>query len=224
MTQSLVDCIGSTFILAYKENTQRLANFLNQAGCQVEVLRQLHRSDYNNYSRSYLCLLNHRTAWERALLSTKPTLIVEADFVPVTNFSQLPPPYDPLDSRLGIAWLYGCAAQIYRITDNGYAQGYSTAMVAYVVTQESAWQLIELAEKVRTTAGPETYTPWDSGIEYYLRDLHLFVCISVHSVVIVCICTYLYVFACICAYLHLFACICMCIDPCICMYISWDIP
>ena len=104
------------------------------------------------------------------MLSTQPTLIVEADFVPVANFAQLPPPYDPLDSRLGIAWLYSCAAQIYRITNGGYAQGYSTAMVAYVVTRESAWSLIELAEKVRTTAGPETYTPWDSGIEYYLRD------------------------------------------------------
>lgn len=170
MTQALVHCIGQTFILAYKENTEQLTSCLNNAGCQVEVLRQVHRSEYKNYSRSYLCLLNHRKAWERALLSDQPTLIVEADFVPVANFAHLPPPYDPADAQLGIAWLYTCASQIYHVTDTGYAQGYSTAMVAYVVTKQSAWRLIELAEDVKVEPGPETYTPWDSGIEYYLRD------------------------------------------------------
>lgn len=170
MNQSLVDCIGQTFILAYQENTDRLAAWLSQAGCRVEVLRQLHRAEYKNYSRSYLCLLNHRTAWERALLSEKPTMILEADFVPVANFATLPSPFDPSEKNLGIAWLYTCAAQIYNITDQGYAEGYSTAMVAYVVTPASAWQLIELASAVHADPGPETYTPWDSGIEYYLRD------------------------------------------------------
>ncbi|NEQ49765.1 MAG: LPS biosynthesis glycosyltransferase [Leptolyngbya sp. SIO3F4] len=170
MIQPLVDCIDQTFIVAYKEDTGQLTSFLNNAGCRVEVLRQVHRSEYKNYSRSYLCLLNHRKAWERALLSAQPTLIIEADFVPVANFSQLPPPYDPTEQQLGIAWLYTCASQIYHITQNGYAQGYSTAMVAYVVTQQSAWRLIELAESIKAEPGPETYTPWDSGIEYYLRD------------------------------------------------------
>ena len=168
--QTLVSHIGQTFILAYQENTDRLAAWLGHAGCQVEVLRQIHRPDYRRYSRSYLCLLNHRKAWERALLSERPTLVVEADFVPVANFAQLPPPYPPDDDHLGIAWLYTCAAQIYTITDRGYAEGYSTAMVAYVVTPQSAWRLIELAESVKDRPGPETYTPWDSGIEYYLRD------------------------------------------------------
>ena len=170
MTNALVDCIGQTFILAYQEDTDQLASFLSNARCYVEVLRQIHRAEYKHYSRSYLCLLSHRKAWERALLSDKPTLIVEADFVPVVNFAQLPMPYDPTDEQLGIAWLYTCAPQIYTITDKWYAQGYSTSMVAYVVTKKSAWQLIELAEGVKTDPGPETYTPWDSGIEYYLRD------------------------------------------------------
>lgn len=170
MPQRLVDAIDQTCIVAYQENTQQLASFLGDAGCKVEVLRQVRRDHYQNYSRSYLCLLNHRKAWERALLSDKPTLIVEADFVPVKNLAQLPPPFDPTDRQLGIAWLYTCAAQIYNITDSGYGEGYSTAMVAYVVTKESAWKLIELAEQVRAEPGPETYTPWDSGIEYYLRD------------------------------------------------------
>ncbi|MEM9265217.1 MAG: LPS biosynthesis glycosyltransferase [Cyanobacteria bacterium P01_F01_bin.13] len=170
MSNLLIETIGQTFILAYKEETDQLTSFLNSAGCQVEVLRQVHRSEYKAYSSSYLCLLNHRKAWERALLSEKPTLIVEADFVPVTNFAKLPAPFDPADKQLGIAWLYTCAAQIYTITDKGYAEGYSTAMVAYMVTKDSAWKLIELAAAVKADPGPKTYTPWDSGIEYYLRD------------------------------------------------------
>ncbi|NEP16149.1 MAG: LPS biosynthesis glycosyltransferase [Leptolyngbya sp. SIO4C1] len=174
---TLVKTIGSTFILAYKEDTARLETALTQSGCRCEVLRQVHRPGYERYSRSYLCLLNHRQAWESAVKSDQPTLIVEADFVPVQSFDKLPPPFDPADPDLGIAWLYTCAAQIYTITSNGYAQGYSTAMVAYVVTARSAQLLIELAEAVKADPGPDTYTPWDSGIEYYLRDrgLHNYV-------------------------------------------------
>ncbi|MEO1401131.1 MAG: LPS biosynthesis glycosyltransferase [Cyanobacteria bacterium J06635_1] len=172
-SQPLTKIIGSTFILAYKEDTSQLEASLTQAGCRCEVLRQVHQPGYEHYSRSYLCLLNHRQAWERALTSAQPTLVVEADFVPVKNFGQLPPPFDPADPNLGIAWLYTCAPQIYTITEGGYAQGYSTAMVAYGVTAKSAQLLIELAESVKANPGPETYTPWDSGIEYYLRDLNL---------------------------------------------------
>ena len=169
----LVQSIGSTFILAYKEDTAQLEDSLTQAGHRREVLRQVHHPGYERYSRSYLCLLNHRQAWERARQSKRPTLIVEADFVPVKNFNTLPPPFNPDDTNLGIAWLYTCAPQIYQITEGDYAQGYSTAMVAYVVTPKSAQLLIELAEVVKADPGPETYTPWDSGIEYYLRDRSL---------------------------------------------------
>ncbi|MEO1122449.1 MAG: LPS biosynthesis glycosyltransferase [Cyanobacteria bacterium J06639_16] len=166
----LVDCIGQTFILAYKEETQLLEEWLIQAGCKCEVLRQVHQPEYRDYSRSYLCLLNHKAAWERALTSDQPTLIVEADFIPVKNFDRLPPPFDPEDDQLGIAWLYTCAPQVYNISDRGYAEGYSTSMVAYVITAESAKLLIELADGVAADPGPQAYTPWDSGIDYYLRD------------------------------------------------------
>ncbi|MEM6425897.1 MAG: LPS biosynthesis glycosyltransferase [Cyanobacteria bacterium P01_H01_bin.119] len=166
----LVDCIGQTFILAYKENTQLLEKWLAQDGCSCEVLRQTHQPDYQDYSPSYLCLLNHKSAWERALTSDQPTLIVEADFVPVVNFDRLPTPFDPEDKNLGIAWLYTCAPQVYNINDRGYAEGYSTSMVAYVITAKSAAHLIDLAHSVTKEPGPKAYSAWDSGIDYYLRD------------------------------------------------------
>ena len=134
----------------------------------------MHQPGYETYSPSFLCLLNHRSAWELALRSEKPTLIVEADFVPVVNFAQLPLPFDPADADLGIAWLYTCAAQVYNVitgeANERFAQGYSTSMVAYVITAKSARLLIELAAQVEKDPGPRAYSPWDSGIEYYLRD------------------------------------------------------
>lgn len=172
----LVDCISQTFVIAYKEPTEQLTSVLTQAGCDCTILRQVHQPGYETYSPSFLCLLNHRGAWELALRSQKPTLIVEADFVPVSNFATLPPPFDPTDTEMGIAWLYTCAAQVYSVSD-GFAQGYSTSMVAYVVTAKSARLLIDLAAQIEKTPGPRAYSPWDSGIEYYLRDrgLHNYV-------------------------------------------------
>lgn len=176
----LVDCIGQTFVIAYQESTERLTATLTEAGFDCSVLRQVHQSGYETYSPSFLCLLNHRRAWELALRSQKPTLIVEADFVPVKNLAVLPPPFDPADQDLGIAWLYTCAAQVYSVLDlpsGQYAQGYSTSMVAYVITAKSARSLIDLAAQVEQDPGPRAYSPWDSGIEYYLRDraLHNYV-------------------------------------------------
>ncbi|MGB7086532.1 MAG: LPS biosynthesis glycosyltransferase [Phormidesmis sp.] len=175
----LIDCIAQTFIIAYKEPTEQLTEALTQAGCDCTVLRQVHQPGYETYSPSFLCLLNHRNAWELALRSEKPTLIVEADFVPVKNFAHLPPPFDPADVDTGIAWLYTCAPQVYSVSNDTptYAQGYSTSMVAYIVTAKSARLLIELTAKIERDPGPRAYSPWDSGIEYYLRDrgLHNYV-------------------------------------------------
>ena len=166
----LAQCLGKTFILAYREDVQCLIDFLTRAGCDCDVLRQVHQPEYKTYSRSFLCLMNHQRAWRRALQEDKPTLIVEADFVPVDNFGQLPLPYEAAAQNLGIAWLYTCAPQIYSVSANGYAEGYSTSLVAYVITPQSAQHLLDHAANIEATKGPIAYSPWDSDIDYFLRD------------------------------------------------------
>ena len=89
---SLSQRIGRTVVIAYKESTDQLAQTLSQGGLACTVQRQVHHAGYEAYSPSFLCLLNHRSAWEQALLANRPTLIVEADFVPVENFAELPLP------------------------------------------------------------------------------------------------------------------------------------
>ena len=170
---NLAQNIGKTFVIAYKEETEQLVRSLTAEGLTCVVQRQTHKPGYETYSPSFLCLLNHCEAWKMATQSDKPTLIVEADFVPVQNFGTLPLPYNPDDPQLGIAWLYTCAPQIYNVTQTPhgrFAQGYSTSMVAYIITAQSAQLLIDLAAQIEQNPGPKAYSPWDSGIEYYLRD------------------------------------------------------
>jgi hypothetical protein len=163
------DRIERVFIIAYKESTELLETTFKKEGLSCQVLRQKHEPQQQNYSSSYLCLLNHKSAWEQAAQLDRLTLIVEADFVPIVGFANLPLPFPVDEPNLGVAWLYTCAPQIYSVSQEGYAQGYSTSMVAYIVTPQSAKALIELANEIKDKIGSERYSTWDSEVESFLR-------------------------------------------------------
>ena len=165
----LITHIQKILIIAYKESTDLLEKTFEQEGFEYEVIRQKHQPEYKNYSASYLCLLNHCDAWKIATSQTKPTLIVEADFVPVLNFGQLTLPFSPSEQNVGIAWLYTCASQVYSVSDDGYAQGFSTSMVAYIVTPQSAQLLLGLQKGIEKNLGPTNYSAWDSTVDNFLR-------------------------------------------------------
>ncbi|HAX77741.1 MAG TPA: LPS biosynthesis glycosyltransferase [Cyanobacteria bacterium UBA11372] len=168
-TYRLVDCLSKVLIIACKESTDLLEEVLTKEGFHVEVLRQEHKPEYQNFSRSYLCLMNHRRAWEQAATASKPTLIIEADFVPVVGFGQLPLPFNPSQNNVGISWLYTCAPQVYSVSAEGYAEGFSASTVAYIITPQGAKCLIDLAEETREKKGAEVYSAWDSGVDNFLR-------------------------------------------------------
>ncbi len=167
---TLRDQITQTFIIACEEDTQLLERSLTQEGIQYQVLRQQPIDPSLGYSRSYLCLMNHVRAWERIAASGQAGLIIEADFVPVEGFGNLPLPCDVTKPTTGIAWLYTCAPQIYSVTDRGYAEGFSVSTVAYLVTASSAERLLLFAARVRLEYGEYCYTPWDSRLEEALRN------------------------------------------------------
>lgn len=168
-SNQLVAQIGRIFIIAYKEPTELLEKALVKEGFVCEVLRQQDDPETQNFSPSYRCLLNHRRAWEKTLSEPQPTLIVEADFVPVIGLSKLPLPFNPDRADVGISWLYTCAPQVYSVSEMGHAEGFSTSMVAYIITPHSAKYLIELSEQIRETIGPTNYSAWDSEIDSFLR-------------------------------------------------------
>lgn len=169
----LGDYISKVFIIACKESTQQLEEALSREGFLYEVLRQETKPEYQKFSRSYLCLMNHQRAWERAIQENKPTLIIEADFVPVLGFAKLPLPFNPNQSDVGISWLYTCAPQVYSVSSDGYAEGFSVSTVAYIVTPQAAGCLLNLAEEVTEKQGATTYSSWDSTIDSFLRQRKL---------------------------------------------------
>lgn len=168
----LADSIQKTYILAHQESTTKLEQCLMQEGLTYEVLRQDLGSSAQSYSHSIRALLNHRQAWHRATHEQGLVLVLEADFVPVRGFGQLPFPFHVDNQYLGIGWLYTCAAQIYSLSQEGFADGFSTSMVAYLVTPQSAQTLVEWVDQLMQSHEPQQYLPWDSYLDSYLRDRH----------------------------------------------------
>lgn len=169
----LSESIGEALIIAYKEDTQRLESCLTAQGFACSVIRQQHQAKYKDFSPSYLCLLNHCEAWKVASAAEQPTLIVEADFVPVKNLGKLPVPFDLEWPNVGLAWLYTCAPQIYTVTETDHAIGFSTSMVAYIITPLAAQKLQTLVQQITKHPGPTQYSSWDSSIEEFLRKQKL---------------------------------------------------
>ncbi len=165
----LIDKVSRAFIIAYKEPTEQLSSCLQKEGFNCETLRQVHKEEYRDYSPSYLCLLNHCQAWKRVIESGKLALIVEADFVPVEGLARLPLPFPPEPKNLGIAWLYTCAPQIYTVSPEGFANGFSASTVAYIVGPEGAKVLLSLEESIGRNPGPKAYSSWDSTLDEILR-------------------------------------------------------
>ncbi|NJN85168.1 MAG: LPS biosynthesis glycosyltransferase, partial [Leptolyngbyaceae cyanobacterium SL_7_1] len=168
----LVDQIGTTLVVAYKESTIQLEQALNAEGFTYQILRQVDQPEYAEYASSYRCLLNHSCAWAIAAHASQPSLIVEADFVPVKGFAQLPLPFRPHQSNTGMAWLYTCAAQVYSVSSDGFAEGFSTGMVAYVVTPQAAQALLGLVDHVTQKYGTG-YATFDSEVDRFLRSCQL---------------------------------------------------
>jgi hypothetical protein len=161
--------IGRVFIIAHQEPTEQLEQAIATAGLPYEVLRQVQQPEWQDYSPSYRCLLNHCQAWQRACQSSQPVLILEADFVPVIDLGQLPLPFAPHQSDMGIAWFYTCAPQVYSVSEQGHAEGFSASTVAYSITSASAPHLLEFAETIRDRYGV-SYSAWDSELEKFLHS------------------------------------------------------
>lgn len=165
----LVEQIGLVLIVAYQESTTQLENLFEAEGFTCQTLRQANQPDYEGYASIYRCMLNHSRAWAIAAQASQPSLIVEADFVPVEGLARLPLPFRPDQANAGIAWLYTCAAQVYSVSADGFAEGFSTAMVAYILTPRGAEALLGLVDEITQKYGTG-YVSFDSEVDRFLRS------------------------------------------------------
>lgn len=161
--------VGKTFVIAYQESTDALEAALIREGFHHQLLRQAPTPEYQTYAAIYRCMLNHQRAWQQAAKETQPSLIVEADFVPVVGIGNLPLPFNPMQPTVGIAWLYTCASQVYSISLGGHAEGFSSSTVAYVVTPAAARHLCDLVHLITEQYGTG-YSNFDSKIDGFLRQ------------------------------------------------------
>lgn len=164
---TLAQSIPSVYIIAYQESTTQLEATLTAAGFETTVLRQTPTPDHQHYSPSYCCLLNHYNAWQTIAQADAPSMIIEADFVPVHTLGHKPLPAPVYDAQTGISWLYTCASQLYTVTDSGYAEGFSVSTVAYILTPQAAQALTDFITPYAAT--PEKYSSWDSHLAEFLR-------------------------------------------------------
>lgn len=164
----LIDRLDKVIIVAYRETVEQLEAAIANEGLMCEVQRQEDKPEYKGCAAAYRCMLNHHQAWEKAARSAKPTLIIEADYVPVVGLGQLPFPFNDQHGKVGVGWLYTCAPQMYSVTAEGFIQGYSTGLVAYIVTPEGAATLLGLVDEVIQKYG-RGYNVFDSYVDSYLR-------------------------------------------------------
>jgi hypothetical protein len=113
--------------------------------------------------------MTHAAAWRLAARRKEPTLVVEADFVPVIGIGRQPFPLPEQMSASGIAYLYSCGPEIWDLSGSAIARGHSGAMVALVIPPAVAGLLLEFYGETMNANPDGVYTTWDSKIGYWLN-------------------------------------------------------
>jgi hypothetical protein len=115
------------------------------------------------------CLVNHANAWRIARDRSRPTVVVEADFVPVKGFGGLPLPC-PADRRgKSLPYLYACGAELWD-TEAEFARGHAGSTVAYVVWPAVARLLLTFYEQQLEINPSGAYSTFDTQMGYWLKD------------------------------------------------------
>jgi hypothetical protein len=166
---SLQSACAGVIIVAHHEDTSSLHLALTFEGLNTDEVRGPYAPEQESFSAIMKCLANHANAWRIAITREKPTIIVEADFVPVKGFGSLPIPAPTEKFGECLPYLYACGPQIWDLTAAA-ARGHAGGMVALVVWPKVARLMLEFFE-AQLAANPQGhYTPFDTKIGYWLMD------------------------------------------------------
>jgi hypothetical protein len=165
---SLKAICRQVIIVAHREDTSSLSAALRRQGFEVAEVRGPYSAQQQRWSSAMRCLVNHAHAWKTAANKSESVIVVEADFVPVRNFGDLPVPAPTSKFRNCLPYLYACGPEIWDL-DGPVARGHAGATVAMVIWPEIAKLLLEFFhEQVRSN--PEgLYCPWDTQLGYWLK-------------------------------------------------------
>ena len=164
------DAVARVFVVAYRENTDRLETELLRQGLATTVLRQEHDEITREFSPNLRCLLNHAAGWELAARAEGLSLFVEADFAPCRDFGDLPLPFDPvLHGDAAWAYLYAGGPRIYAREATGHLLAHACSTVAYVMSPRVARMGLVYLADLRVRHGDwRRYHAFDTELQWYL--------------------------------------------------------
>lgn len=182
MIMELINCVGTIFIIAYKENTDLLVGALKKEGfSNIEVIRPHYSEEEMSYARTSRCLLNHRNAWKKCAATSDLSIVMEADFVPVVGFARLPLPFDLSKKGQAWGWLYSSGQRLYEIDEYGFIRGHSAVPVATILDAHAASVLIEFVDWEFSRHSPQEYTLWDTYIRVFAQNRGIQCFLPLHS-------------------------------------------
>jgi hypothetical protein len=162
-------CSG-VVIVAHHEDTGPLKKALHAEGFAVEEVRGPYQPEQLRFSASMRCLVNHANAWRIAAERSLPTLVVEADFVPVTGLGDLPAPLPTDKLAQSIGYLYAVGPQVWDLARPDLARGHGGGMVALLISPEVARLLLQFFEEELQRNPLGAYSPFDTRVGYWLKD------------------------------------------------------
>jgi hypothetical protein len=159
---------SGVLIVAHRENTTWLRNALLAEGFSVEEVRGPYTSEQLRFSAIMRCLVNHSNAWRIAAKRTLPTIVVEADFIPVKGFGDLPAPVPQDRTADGLGYLYSVGPQIWDLAGVGIARGHGGGSVALLIPPGVASLLLQFCDEELNANPLGKYSPFDTRIGYWL--------------------------------------------------------
>jgi hypothetical protein len=159
---------SGVLIVAHNEDTTVLQSTLISEGFRVDEVRGPYTPEQLRFSAIMRCLVNHANAWRIAARRDKPTIVVEADFVPVKGFGALPVPVpvERQDSCLG--YLYAVGPEIWDLASANVARGHGGSTVALWIPPRVAYLLLQFFDEEVRTVPLGAYSPFDTKIGYWL--------------------------------------------------------
>jgi hypothetical protein len=166
---ALRDISSGVIIVAHQEDTMPLRRALQEEGLPVEEVRGPYTPDQTRYSAIMRCFVNHANAWRIAAARERPTIVVEADFVPVRGFGQLPAPVVPGQGENWLGYLYACGPQVWDLARPDLARGHAGGMVALLIPPKVAAMLLQFFEEEIASNPLGQYSPFDSKVGFWLN-------------------------------------------------------
>ena len=161
----------NAYLIAHQENTLPLECTLQQQGFRLAVIRSRYTPEQQALATSERVLINHAKAWQTMAASGRHGLGMEADFVPVRQFGQLPLPVPAERLHSSFAYLYSVGIELWDLSDHGNCmRGHAGGMVAYAISDTVARTLLHFAQEHQQRHRSGRYSSWDAELGYWLKD------------------------------------------------------